>query len=123
MHEMGIACSVLEAVQKELARYPGQRAAKVGLRIGEFAGVDGESLRFCFEAIVKSSEAAPLELEIEWCRAGDERRGDELELAYLELEEIGQAGERTARGALAGSLNTIAPRCVVRDGTEDEVLT
>ena len=52
MHEMGIASSILEAFQKELLLYPGYRAAKVGVLIGEFAGVDGESLRFCFEAIV-----------------------------------------------------------------------
>lgn len=87
MHEMGIASSVLEAVHKELQRYPGQRAAKVGLRIGEFAGVDTESLRFCFEIAAKTSDLAPLELEIDWCRLEDGRRGDELELAYLEMEE------------------------------------
>jgi hydrogenase nickel incorporation protein HypA/HybF len=86
MHEMGIACSVLEAVHEELRRYPGQRASKVGLRIGEYAGVDPESLRFCFEAIVRSSEAAPLGLEIEF--GGDGRRGDELEIAYIEFEDV-----------------------------------
>jgi len=91
MHEMGIASSVLEAVHQELHRYPHQRAAKVGLRIGEFAGVDRESLHFCFEALVKGSEFEPLELELEWCRAEDGRRGDELELAYLELEEAQEA--------------------------------
>jgi Zn finger protein HypA/HybF involved in hydrogenase expression len=87
MHEMGIACSILEAVQKELERYPQQRASKLAVRIGEFAGVDTESLRFCFEAITKEFELAPLELEIEWCRVADGRRGDELELAYLETED------------------------------------
>ena len=87
MHEMGIACSVLEAVHKEEQFYPGQRAIKVGLRIGEFAGVDTESLRFCFEAIVKTSEPGRLELAIEWRRVADGGRGDELELAYLELDE------------------------------------
>ena len=91
MHEMGIASSVLEAVHQELHRYPHQHAAKVGLRIGEFAGVDRESLQFCFEALVKGSEFEPLELELEWCRAEDGRRGDELELAYLELEEAQEA--------------------------------
>ncbi len=85
MHEMGIASSVLEAVHKELQRYPGQRAAKVGLRIGEFAGVDAESLRFCFEVMVKDSALAPLALEIEVTRVEEGARGDELELAYLEL--------------------------------------
>ena len=87
MHEMGIADSVLEAVHQELHRYPGHRAVKVGLRIGEFAGVDVESLRFCFDALVKGSALEPLELEIEWCRVEDGRRGDELELAYLELDD------------------------------------
>ncbi|HEY6346641.1 MAG TPA: hydrogenase maturation nickel metallochaperone HypA [Bryobacteraceae bacterium] len=91
MHEMGIASSVLEAVDKELHLYPGHRAAKVGLRIGEFAGVDTESLRFCFEAVVKGTEWEPLELEVEWCSAQDGRRGDELEFAYLELDEIKEA--------------------------------
>jgi Zn finger protein HypA/HybF involved in hydrogenase expression len=84
---MGIACSVLEAVGKELRLYPDQRASKVALRIGEFAGIDTESLRFCFEVIAKESPFAPLELEIDWCRVEDGRRGDELELAYLELDD------------------------------------
>jgi Hydrogenase/urease nickel incorporation, metallochaperone, hypA/HupF/HypC family len=80
MHEMGIACSILEAVQREREFYPGQRVSKVGVRIGEFAGVDADSLRFCFEAIVMSSEPAPLALELE-----NGKRGDELEIAYMEL--------------------------------------
>jgi len=86
MHEMGIASSVLEAVHQELHRYPGRRAAKVALRVGEFAGVDRESLQFCFEALVKGSEFEPLELEIDW-RPG----GDQLDFAYLELEDAPEA--------------------------------
>jgi hydrogenase nickel incorporation protein HypA/HybF len=82
MHEMGIASSILDAVRKELQRYPGCRAAKVNVRIGEFAGVDSESLRFCFDAMVKDSPLAPLELGV------DARGGDELDLGSLELEEI-----------------------------------
>ncbi len=82
MHEMGIASSILEAVRKEVDRYPGYRAAKIGVRIGEYAGVDTESLRFCFDAIVKESPLAPLDLAIEWLN------GEELDLGKLELEEI-----------------------------------
>jgi hydrogenase nickel incorporation protein HypA/HybF len=82
MHEMGIANSIIEAVQKELLRYPGYRAARVGVRIGEFAGVDGESLRFCFDAMIRDTALAPLELAIE--PAG----GDELDLSRVELDEI-----------------------------------
>ena len=87
MHEMGIASSILEAVHKELHRHPKNRASKIGLRIGEFAGVDEASLRFCFEALVKGTPMEPLELEIEWCRAEDGRGGDELDLAFVDLEE------------------------------------
>ena len=87
MHEMGIASSVLEAVEKEMERYPGRRVVKVGLRIGEFAGVDTESLRFCFEVISKSSELAPIGLDLTWCRVEDGLSGEELDLAYLELED------------------------------------
>ncbi len=93
MHEMGIASSVLEAVHKEMHGHPKNRAAKIGLRIGEFAGVDEASLRFCFEALVKGTEMEPLELEIEWCREGiGGSRGDELDLAYVELEEAREVG-------------------------------
>lgn len=80
MHEMGIAASVLEAVERELVRYPGCRPARVGVRIGELAGVDAESVRFCFDAIVKGSPFAPLELSIE------PGLNDELDFVYLELE-------------------------------------
>ncbi len=95
MHEMGIASSVLEAVAGELRRHPGERVSRVGLRIGEFVAVDPDSLRFCFEAAVKDSELEPLALEIEWCRARDGRRGDELQIAYLELEAMTPAVEVT----------------------------
>ena len=83
MHELGIASSILEAVQKELLLYPGYRAAKIAIRIGEYAGVDTESLRFCFDAIVKDSPLARLELGIEW-----KDGGDQLDLAALELVEL-----------------------------------
>lgn len=94
MHEMGIASSVLKAVGKELERYPSQRAVKVGLRIGPFAGVEAESLRFCFEALVKDTEFEPLELQIEPGGA------DELDFAFLELEDCA-AGSAVTETALA----------------------
>jgi hydrogenase nickel incorporation protein HypA/HybF len=114
VHEMSIANSVLEAVRKEAARYPGSRPSRVGLRIGELAGIDCDSLRFCFEALVKDSDLEPLELAIEACplqyrcrqcaqqfrvreydlhcpacgsEAVDFVSGDELDMAYLEVGE------------------------------------
>jgi len=114
MHEMGIATSVFEAAQKEAQRYPGSKLLKIGLRIGEWSGVDPESLRFCFEAPVLGSEPSPAALDIEFrprqnrcptcgtvfalkdyqtdcpnCGAAvtEPVSGTELELAYVELEE------------------------------------
>jgi Hydrogenase/urease nickel incorporation, metallochaperone, hypA len=101
MHEMGIASSIMEAAGKEAALYPGHRPAKVGVVIGEYAGVDTESLRFCFEVL-----ATELELDITWSTGSDE-----LKLAYLELEEVANGAgsdreecferERSDCGALA----------------------
>ena len=118
MHEMGIASSVLEAVRTEMTRYPQSYPCKVGMRIGQMAAVDPESLRFCFDALIQETDLASLELAIEVCprlhRCGTCGRefavedydfscpqcaslatacisGDQLELAYLEMEEYGSS--------------------------------
>jgi hydrogenase nickel incorporation protein HypA/HybF len=115
MHELGIASSIFEAVQSEAARRPDARVARVGVRVGEFSSVDPEALRFSFEVLVKDTRFSPLPLEIELCplrqrcpacgysfvvqdyatlcpRCGEKRTecvgGTELELSYLELEEL-----------------------------------
>ena len=81
MHELGIANSVIEAVQAEAAARAGSVPVKVGVRIGEFAGVDPDALAFGFEALTAGTELRNLKLEIE--RAA----GEELDLVYVELEE------------------------------------
>jgi len=114
MHELGIATSVLDAARQEAAGHPGARVVKVGVRIGEWSGVDPESLRFCFDAIahMDAIDAPALEIEfmarqnrcsscgitfaldqfhIECPRCGAEVTepvsGNELELTFVELEE------------------------------------
>jgi hydrogenase nickel incorporation protein HypA/HybF len=114
MHEMGIANSILSGVAKELERRPGSRAIKVGVRIGELAGVDPDALNFAFEALTLETPLQGLVLDVEYrgprarCRdcqrefemknftllcpdcAGTNAEcisGDELEFAYLEVEE------------------------------------
>lgn len=85
MHELGIASSIIEAASSEERLHPGHRAAKIGIVIGEYAGVDTESLRFCFETLTDG-----LELDITW-RTGS----DELKFAYFEMEEVaGEGGNR-----------------------------
>lgn len=120
MHEMGIANSVLHAIRAETRRFPGGHIYKVGLRIGELAGVNPDAMSFCLEALVRGTELEPLVLEIEYCPRRYQCRscghsyaattentacpecsmmeaqflgGDELEFAYLEVED----GAVTAR--------------------------
>jgi len=116
MHELSIANSVLDAVRAEIQRRPGARLLKVGLRVGELAGVDPEALSFGFQALVQGTEFEAASLEIDArprrqrCPECDREfivrdydtacpdcgavrtecvGGDELELAYLEIEGPG----------------------------------
>jgi hydrogenase nickel incorporation protein HypA/HybF len=113
MHEMSIAASMLEAVRAESARHNAHVLA-VGVKVGELSGLDSESLRFCFDALVLDTDLAPLALEIEslpWrhrCRRcaqdfavleyrtecpacgsaeTEMTSGRELEFAYMEIED------------------------------------
>jgi Zn finger protein HypA/HybF involved in hydrogenase expression len=81
MHELGIAQSILAAVQKETAKYPGARALKVGVLIGPMAGVNRESLTFCFQIAAGQEGNSDLELDVQ------DGKADELDLKYVELEE------------------------------------
>jgi hydrogenase nickel incorporation protein HypA/HybF len=65
LHELGIATAILDRVEQETAKHPGAKATKVGVRIGELAGVDADALSFGFECLVKDSTLEPLTLEIE----------------------------------------------------------
>jgi hydrogenase nickel incorporation protein HypA/HybF len=114
MHEIGIANSILEAVRAEAERHPRATPRKVAVRIGELAAVDADALRFGFEVLTRDTELESLELEIEICprrhrcyscgaefnvtdyefqcpQCGEGRTecigGDQLELAYLEIDE------------------------------------
>jgi hydrogenase nickel incorporation protein HypA/HybF len=114
MHEMGIANSVLDAVRHESALRGGARVLKVGVRIGELAAVDPESLKFCFGALISGTDLGALALDLEYCprrhrcsqcgevfgaaaypfacplcrsAATEFCGGDELEFAYMEIEE------------------------------------
>jgi len=65
MHELGIASSILDCVQAEARRHPDVHITKVGVKIGELAGVDVDALQFGFECIVKDTEWERLALEVE----------------------------------------------------------
>lgn len=53
MHDLGIASSILECMQKEAERHPGVHISKVGVKIGELAGVDVDACSSASKCIVK----------------------------------------------------------------------
>ncbi len=114
MHELGIASALLDAVRHEVEKRPGARVTRVGLRVGDLAGVDRDALSFSFEVLVQGTEFEKLGLQIESCPIKYRCRacqdtfvvadyltscprcrlpatecvgGTELELAYMEIEE------------------------------------
>jgi hydrogenase nickel incorporation protein HypA/HybF len=114
MHELGIAASILESVEKEAQRRPGVHISKVGVKIGELAGVDQDALSFGFEVLVKDTDFEPLSLELEYVpriqrcsKCSHEFRmtefdprcplcadfaticisGEELDIVYMEVDE------------------------------------
>ena len=114
MHELGIAASILESVEKEALRHPDGRITKVGVKIGELSGVDRDALQFGFEVLVKDTAWEQLVLELEsvprvqrCAKCAYEFRmtefdprcplcgefatqcisGEELDIAYMEVDE------------------------------------
>ena len=114
VHEIGIASTILECVEAEAQRHPGERILAVGVRIGALASVDKDALDFAFEALTRDTDLESLKLEIEWhpwrqrCLSCSEEYevhnmdvtcpkckgnqttcigGTELDIAYLEMEE------------------------------------
>ena len=115
MHELSIVSSVLDQLDELRKQQPRvTRFSKVGLRVGELAGVDVDCLRFGFECVVKDTHweatdagnrtgraAATMsgcsaEFRAEnWATAcpqcGEAATitiaGEELQIAYVEVEE------------------------------------
>lgn len=73
MHEMSIAESVLQIIEDSARSQGYARVRTVWLEIGQLAGVETESLRFCFDAVTRDSVAENARLEIietagqAWC--------------------------------------------------------
>ena len=84
---MGIASSVLDIVRQYVPEAQAPLVRRVSVRVGEMAGVQTESLAFCFEAIVAGTSLAGAALIVEMvpavraCRDCGERFGDSSFLA------------------------------------------
>jgi hydrogenase nickel incorporation protein HypA/HybF len=65
MHEMGIASTLLDTVRNKAAEFRQSRASRVGVRVGEWSGVDVEALRFCIQSLASSSHMEGPHVEID----------------------------------------------------------
>ncbi|MFH0787147.1 MAG: hydrogenase maturation nickel metallochaperone HypA [Pseudomonadota bacterium] len=65
MHEMGIAQSILDIVEQEMARHGVTKVSTIRLVVGEFTAVVPQSLTFCFEVITKDTPMEGVRLEME----------------------------------------------------------
>jgi len=114
MHELSIAASIVETVLQEIARKSLPPVQTIAVRIGALSSVDPGALRFGFDSLISDTPLAQTKLEIEFVPAGgkcracgqdfavqdfvfacprcdsgqiDMTRGDELDIAYLEVED------------------------------------
>jgi hydrogenase nickel incorporation protein HypA/HybF len=73
MHEMSLAQSVVEIVERTAAANGGGRVSAVRLEIGALSHVEVEALRFCFDAVTRGGAAEGARLELDsppgqaWC--------------------------------------------------------
>ena len=65
MHEMSIAVSIMEIVEKEMEQHRSSCLKRIRLKIGDMTAVEPESLRFCFSAITEGTKMEGTVLDIE----------------------------------------------------------
>lgn len=80
MHEMSVAMEVGRLVERQMESHPG-RLLSIGVLLGDDAGYEPESLRFCLEAVLAHPPfdgAQPVLTRVP---------GDVLQLQYLEVDD------------------------------------
>lgn len=114
MHELAIATSIVSIATKEIEKLNFPKVRIVAVRIGALSGIVPDALEFSFDAIKTGTPLHHSTLQIEEiplqgkcracshefritglvfvcpeCQSGQVEviRGDELEIAYLELED------------------------------------
>ncbi|BBO83595.1 putative hydrogenase nickel incorporation protein HypA [Desulfosarcina ovata subsp. sediminis] len=66
MHEMGIAMQIAEIATASIpADMQGARVQRVNLKVGKLSAIVADSLRFCFDLVVKETPLEGAELVIE----------------------------------------------------------
>lgn len=64
MHEMSLAEGILQLVEDAARQQDVRRVSAVFVEVGRLASVEVESLRFCFDVVIKGSVADGARLEI-----------------------------------------------------------
>lgn len=65
MHELALAQSIIDTVNKAVQNHLGARVLEVRVRIGELTDVVPDSLQFGFESLIADTPMAGAKLEIE----------------------------------------------------------
>lgn len=65
MHELSIATSIVEIVERSIPATPVVPVLRVTVRVGRLAGVVPESLEFCFQAATEGTRLNGAALDIE----------------------------------------------------------
>ena len=81
MHEMSIALEVGRLVEERLGSDALDRLVAVGVEVGDDAGIEIGSLAFCLEAVLATAPFRGARPII------DRRPGDDLRLAYLDVDD------------------------------------
>ena len=62
MHELSIAHEIVKSVTRSMSEYPEAKIASITLSIGEYSGVDPDSLTFAFPIVAEDTPAQGAEL-------------------------------------------------------------
>jgi len=66
MHEMGIAMEIVDITKASIPEdMQGSKVRKVNLQVGKLSAIVADSLRFCFELVIKDTPLEDAELAIE----------------------------------------------------------
>ena len=81
MHEMSVAREICRIAQRHVDEDDIERIVTVGIELGDDAGVEAGSLRFCLEVLLSQPPFARAKPELVRCG------GDTLRVTHLEVED------------------------------------
>lgn len=81
MHELSLALEVCRLAEANLGDTPPNRLRTVAIELGDDANIEVENFRFCLESLLGAPPFGAARPEIL------PRSGDDLRLAYLEVDD------------------------------------